>query len=204
MFLRHDPEVRRRLLAFSVTEIDIALLSQRQQELTPATTLGILSLEHQFREWPEIQQAILNAEFFSIMTAHWFLLLRGTFGEMYGQSTERIADLLISLRMPVHGISLVNAHIAAETSRFLTANNRASTEGKSLMPNIGSALRKLAWLDSTFVQDFYWRRGQDIEQKTSELGSLASRLADLARVLATNSRALSSSLEQVEASGEVG
>ena len=44
MFARQGADMRRRLLAFGVTEMDVVLLSGRQREFAAATTLGILAL----------------------------------------------------------------------------------------------------------------------------------------------------------------
>ncbi len=201
MFTAHDPDLRRCLLAFGVTEMDLALLSQRRPEIDPAMTLGILNLRHQLSDWPEMLPAIADPNFFSVMTAHWFLLIGAAFDRSYRKSAEDVSAMLIRANMPVHGVALVSAQIAAETIRIIAAKTGASAASASLHPAISGALRKLSWLDSAFIQGIYWRRGQDVRQKTEELEDLAGRLSGLVQTLAGSSRALSNSLQQVSVAG---
>ncbi len=196
MFARQGADMRRRLLAFGVTEMDVALLSGRQREFAAATTLGILALERNLQDWPEILRSVAQPDFFPSMTAHWLVLAGGGFDDEYLSSAETLADRLIASGMPAHGVPVVNALIAAETSRAVTCDPDAPVMAASLQAAVAGALRRVAWLDSALIQDIYWRRGQDIHQRTVDLDALAARLADLAGLLASRSRDLAISIEE--------
>lgn len=197
MFHTHTPEQRRRLRAFGITEIDIALVVDRRDAVGAAVTLAVLNLRTGLEGWPEVQAATDHAEFSGVLLAHWQLLAREPSGTSYCQSIEHVADLLIRSNMPVQGVALVNAVIAKEASRILVAGVSSSPIARALQPTLDGVLRKLAWMDSALLQEFYWRRGLDLRSRADELEILAAQLTGLANNLAGRSNSLYSALDRL-------
>ncbi|SHJ73082.1 Methyl-accepting chemotaxis protein [Roseomonas rosea] len=159
-----DPDQRKRLAAFGITDQDIRLLNRQADYARDRLPVLIGSLHGTFAGWPEIQAALMEPAVHEVRVAHWQRVVSGRLGEGFFESAERLATAFYTRGVPSYAVAICHSTVGSAICRDLGLAP-APRGGLSLLwlrrkedqasSILAETLNRAAWLDLEVLLETY-------------------------------------------------
>jgi methyl-accepting chemotaxis protein len=158
-----DPEQRKRLAAFGITEDDLRLLREQAGYARDRLPALIGSLHGTFSGWPEIQAALMEPAVHEVRVSHWQRVVSGRLGEGFQESAERLARAFYNRGVPSYAVAICHATVSTAIARDLgLGTERSGRSGlfrngraEQARASLATALNRAAWLDLEVLLETY-------------------------------------------------
>jgi methyl-accepting chemotaxis protein len=153
-------DVSRQLLAFKISEADIASLRALKPVLQTSLEAILVESRSHFSAWPEIERALADPSMHQARREHWMMAATGNFGPEFTESALRFAASFVAHKIPAHAVVLCHhAVLDVATAKLESARPRArfglGSEAVRSHDRVLVALRKAAWFDIEVLTEAY-------------------------------------------------
>ncbi|MDO9712193.1 methyl-accepting chemotaxis protein [Paracraurococcus lichenis] len=212
-----SPDQQKRLAAFGITSVDMAVLRTQAAHLEARMPKLLTDLHGAFSNWPEIQKTLMDPKVHAVRVSHWQRVVSGRLGSGFQESAEALASAFYENRVPGYAVAICHSSVTNAVVRDLGLEASLTTgrllgrgtaaQGMALW----TALNKLAWLDLEVLLETYAKAEQAsraaalremAETIEREAGTAVEKVGDLTAELAATAKAMSGTAAQTGSSAK--